>query len=255
MKKVNLLFLAALAVILLAGCKDEPENQLLYKVGDYYPDPNAVYSDGELQLGTAAIGIVFWLNTDAPGYDAATKSGVSGKIVSLDEASDNLTWGPVEVETGTTSCFDGLANMSVIKELDNTFSAYPAFAWVDQKNGAAGATAYASGTKGIWYLPAVAELQYLVCAAAGEPCETWSFPDSDNDSSQNPSFNPIRVVIDLSGLDDKLTSAGGVPLTAYSYWSSIEYNAYVAWLVSFIDGRADYNFKTTTKRVRCVMEF
>ena len=260
MKRVNLFFLAALAIVLLAGCKgDEPETQQLYKVGDYYPDPKAVYSDGVLQSGMAAIGIVYWLDTAAPGYKSATKSGPSGKIVSLDEAPDYLEWGHYDVETGAISYTDGRANMAVIKALDNTFSAYPAFAWVDQKNGVAGATAYASGAKGIWYLPAIAELQHLLCAVAGKPYETWGFQGSDNSDRYFPSFNPRDdVMIDLSDFNDKLISAGGVFLYYY-YWSSTEYNVPYVWLVSFVIGYTtnDYiGYKTSANsRVRCVREF
>ena len=257
MKKVNLLFLAALAVILLTGCKgDEPETQQLYKVGDYYPDPKAVYSDGILQSGTAAIGIVYWLNTAAPDYNAATKSGPSGKIVSLDEAPDYLGWGPSDVETGAISPTDGLANMAVVKRIDNTFSAYPAFAWVDQKNGAAGATTYASGTKEIWYLPAVAELQYLLCAAAGKPYETWSFQGSDNSDSYYPSFNPVwESVIDVSSFNAHLTAAGGVAFGANACWSATENFSLSAWYVSFPIGITSNLNKTSGIRARCVREF
>ena len=257
MKKVNLLFFAALAVILLAGCKGGmSKNQHFYKVGDYYPDPAAVYNNGVLQSGTAAIGIVYWLNPDAPGYDAATKSGTSGKIVSLDEPSNSLSWGARGVATGATSYFDGLANMAVVKKKDNTFSAYPAFAWADQKNGAGGTTNYASGAKEIWYLPAVAELQYLLCAVAGKPCETWGFPGSDNDHDY-PSFNPRwGVTIDLSGFNNKLISAGGVPFSASYYWISAEDGITYAWQASFNNGNTNNGAsKTFNSKARCLMQF
>ena len=254
MKRVNLFFLTALAVLMLVGCKgDEPETQQLYKVGDYYPDPKAVYSDGVLQSGTAAIGIVYWLDTAAPGYKAATKSGPSGKIVSLDEGNF-WAWGPYGVEIGATSLTDGLANMAVVKRIDNTFSAYPAFAWVDQKNGVAGATTYASGDKGKWYLPAVAELQYLLCAAAGKPYETWSFQGSGNSDSYTPNFYQGSG-IDLSSFNAKLTSAGVLPFSAGTYWISSEINSFIAWSMFFYNGFTNYNDKTTDRRVRCVREF
>ena len=259
MKKVNLFFLAALAVILLTGCKgDEPETQQLYKVGDYYPDPKAVYSDGVLKSGTAAIGIVYWLDTAAPGYKSATKGGPSGKIVSLDEGNF-LAWGPYGVEIGATSLTDGLANMAAVKRIDNTFSAYPAFAWVDQKNGVAGATTYASGDKGKWYLPAVAELQYLLCAAVGKPYETWGFQGGDDSGiySYLPSFNQEANRIDLSSFNAKLTSEGVLPFSADGYWSSTEDNTSGAWLMDFYNGNtANYFSKTYNGiRVRCVREF
>ena len=261
MKKVKLFFLAALAVILLTGCKgDEPETQQLYKVGDYYPDPKAVYSDGELQSGTAAIGIVYWLDTAVQGYKTATKSGPSGKIVSLDEVSNYLAWGPYGIETGATSPTDGLANMEVIKELDNTFSDYPAFAWVDQKNGAAGTTTYASGIKGIWYLPAVAEVQYLLCAVVGKSYETWGFQGSDDSGiySYLPSFNQEANRIDLSSFNAKLTSVGVLPFSADGYRSATEVSASSTWNVYFDRGITDSNYKHNSNsscRIRCVRAF
>ena len=231
-------------------------NNYSYKVGDHYPDPDA------------AIGIVFWLDTTAQGYNAATQSGPSGKIVSLDEPSNSLSWGPwVGAAGGATSYFDGRDNMVAVKSIDNTFSDYPAFAWVDQKNGVAGATTYASGAKGIWYLPAVAELQYLLCAAAGQPYETWRFSGSDNDSSYCPSFNPISWSrVDLSGFNAQLTSAGGVAFIADRYWSSIDNTAARyrsstgdapngAWVVHFGDGSTSSHWEIHGYWVRCVMEF
>ena len=264
--------MAVLTVTSLAGCEggqsenqqgdgsknqplyDETETQRLYKVGDYYPDPDAVYSNGVLQSGTAAIGIVFWLDTDALRYDVATQSGPSGKIVSLDEASDDLEWGLCDVVTDANSFYDGCANMAAIKRMDNTFSAYPAFAWVDQKNGAAGATAYASGAKGIWYLPAVAELQYLLCAAAGKPYETWSFQDSDNSNCYCPIFNQDEGTIGLSNFN-VIISAGGVAFASYVYWSATENGSFNACYVSFRNGLTYYTTNPTSFLVRCVMAF
>ena len=223
-----------------------------YLVGDYYPDPDAVYSDGVLQSGTAAIGIVFWLDTDAPDYKAASESGPSGKIVSLVEPTSARRWGPSDYEgTRANSYIDGLANMAAVKKLDNTFNAYPAFAWVDKKNGAAGTTTYTSGAKEIWYLPAVAELQYLLCAAADQPYETWRFPGSDNSDSYYPSFSNQ---FGLSSFNSKLTSAGGNPVSAGSYWISTEFNIDYAWYVDFHGGYTHVP-KTGHPRVRCVREF
>ena len=226
-----------------------------YKVGDFYYYP--VYSDGMLQSDIAAIGMVYWLDTTAPDYDAATKSGLSGKIVSLDHTPNALAWGPGEGSGGVNNMTDGLANMAIIKGLDNTFSNYPAFAWVDQKNGAAGATAYASGDTGIWYLPAVAELQYLLCAAAGKPHETWRFSESDNSGSRYPSFNLDDASIDLSSFNVKLTSVGATALSTLNYWCSTEYdNNSNAWNVRFGNGNTNVGLKlNSSSRARAVRAF
>lgn len=58
-----------------------------YKVGDYYPDPTAIYQNGMLISGTAAIGVVFWLNSHVNGDHPYDKVSQHGKIVGLYERS------------------------------------------------------------------------------------------------------------------------------------------------------------------------
>jgi len=254
MTKVKLFFLAALAVVLLAGCSFDdngPEDQQLYNVGDYYPDPEAVYRDGVLQSGTAAIGIVYWLRSPSK----YSRYGSSGRIVSLDEAPDYLRWGS-SGETGATYSGYGLANMVAVKSIDNTFSTYPVFAWVDQKNGAAGTTAYVPGATGIWYLPAVGELQQLLCFAAFRSGEEWGFLTIDDNKVWYPSFNPTwDSEIDLLRLNARLTSAGGTALDASTYWSSSGNYVNSAWGVSFSSGYTYVYNKTSEFKARCIMMF
>lgn len=125
-----------------------------YKVGDYYPDPT--------NSGTA-IGIVFWLDPSAWGYDDGSSSGgvvtgYFGKIVSS-ESPSGMSWGPYNIVTGAISDTDGLWNMAIITAIMNWKTDYPIFAWVDSKN--ASGTTYSSGLTGIWYLPAKDELATL----------------------------------------------------------------------------------------------
>ena len=201
-----------------------------YKVGDYYPDPLAVYNDGVLRSGREAIGIVYWLDAAAPDYNDVAQSGLSGKIVSLDEGT-SLVWSLSDVGTNATSKIDGLANMEVIKGGDNTFGAYPAFAWVDQKNGVAGTAIYASGDKGIWYLPAWMELIELYVAY---------------DAYIKDYFNAV------------LTSAGGMPFVDDIYWSSTDVGILAsgnAYYTNFERGGTYSTIKSYGGSVRCVMEF
>lgn len=121
-----------------------------YKVGDYYPDPT--------NSGTA-IGVVFWLDPNAPFYNpSGTPTGYFGKIVSP-ESPFGMSWGPNNIATGATSETDGLMNMAVIAAIMNWKADYPIFSWVDSKN--IMGTTYSSGLTGIWYLPAKDELEVL----------------------------------------------------------------------------------------------
>lgn len=98
-----------------------------WEIGDYYE------VDG-------VKGVVVWVSD----------SKTSGKIVSLDEAVQNK-WASGSYNTGATSEDDGKANTEKIKEINESFSAFPAFKWcVDHGTG--------------WYMPALSEV-YLFLKA------------------------------------------------------------------------------------------
>ena len=188
---------------------------------DYGLDPAHTYVVGDVYpyKGTP-IGVVY----------AVSGGGLQGKIVSLDETE--LRWSAIYSDTGASSTTDGLANMATIKALNNTFSGYSAFAWVDQKNGVAGATTYAAGDKGKWYLPAREELGNY----------TGGLYQAYN-AYGNTDFNT------------RLTLAGGTAFTALYYWSSTEIISSYAWVVHVYDGDAYSNSKTHSGGVRCVRAF
>lgn len=184
------------------------------KVGDYY------YSDNTFSTAydntKTAIGMIFWINP----VDAA-----KGKIVSLTEEKDKA-WGPNNGQTNATSETDGLVNMRTIKALDNTFSAYPAFAVAHALN--ATTTDYADGSTGVWYLPAKEELMAVY---------TWW---NTNQTANN----------------SKITNAGGTELNQVDYWSATETNSTNSWYVGFSYGyTANYTKTATYNRVRCVRAF
>lgn len=96
-----------------------------YAVGDYY-------YDGVRE------GIV--VQTDA--------TGSYGKIVSLNEMTEHLAWGPMDVITEAQDPDDGELNMDIVRLIDAAYADYPAFkACADMGNG--------------WYLPAQRELQAM----------------------------------------------------------------------------------------------
>jgi outer membrane murein-binding lipoprotein Lpp len=142
-----------------------PATEAVVAVGDVYPKEGP------------AIGVVY----------EVTDGGRHGKIVSLDEA--NVRWSTEYVKTGATNTEDGLANMATMAQYIADWSSYPAFAWVHNKNG--GTASYASGAKGVWYLPALDELGVL--------------------------YN-LKSTINTA-----LTNTGGTALSTGAYWSSSEH--------------------------------
>jgi len=94
-----------------------------YEVGGYY-------FDGEAE------GVV--VEVDA--------TGSKGKIVAMHDAAEMLAWGPGDAITGAQDTQYGVANMTTIAAIDETYAAYPAF------------RACAESGEG-WYLPAQHEMQ------------------------------------------------------------------------------------------------
>ena len=109
--------------------KDEIADEIVYKTGDFYPNPNNPKT---------AIGIVYWLK---PGT-----GGKEGKIISLDTTMKS--WGDSDNRNLGTSISTGIINWTIVIENDPTLAKYPAFKWCMDK-----------GTG--WYLPSRYELHIL----------------------------------------------------------------------------------------------
>lgn len=208
----------------------------VWKVGDYYPDPNVIYSSpGVVQSGTAAIGIVFWIDPSDSRH---------GKVVSLDEAGSILKWANYNSSVGATDMTNGRVNMQAINNKNN-WGEYPAFNWVhNTKNG--GVADYSASATGVWYLPARDELEHLCCVYNDQPLETWenlnSFPSwGTNNNVANAAFNA------------KLTAAGGTILNNY-YWSSSE-DGIGVYVINFDNGRLVGNMMELSNSSRCVRYF
>lgn len=239
----------AVSAIDLDAAPPTPRN-LTYKVGDYYPDPNAVYSGGVLQSGDAAQGVVFWLDPDAPGYDGSgTPTGLHGKVVSLDEENTEnsggqygVTWGPTNTATGADSPTDGQANTAKIKMITVWDDNYPAFKWV----AAHGAD---------WYLPAKEELKALYAGFSGKVYEDIS---GWGDFSSMPGYNDGAASTARTAFNALLTGAAGTALQTGTwpyYWSSTGGSGNDAWYVGFGNGNTSGDGKGNQSRVRAVLAF
>ncbi len=182
------------------------ENDPIYQIGDRYPDAEH------------AIGIVF----------ETSNGGRNGKIVSLDEPDNKLPWSLKETaNTGATNAFNGMVNMHTITQRSNWKTNYSVFEWVHGKNDSN--TDYSDpDAKGIWYLPAIDELEALYLV-----------------------YNEDR-----EGFNTLLTNAQGVILSSSWYWSSSESLNVFALSVNFDNGFRTTQFKIYYQtRVRCVSAF
>ncbi|WP_295940650.1 fimbrillin family protein [uncultured Alistipes sp.] len=210
---------------------------VMYKVGDYYPDPKVQYdpaSPGTVLRGTAATGVVFWTDPSDRRH---------GKIVSLDHGT-NLRWDQNNegtnvglYDTKATSTTDGLANMAAVKAFisangKNWSWHFPALAWCDRKNGTQGTTSYASEMKGVWYLPAYDELG-------------------------NGDANSLYVAYDNYGkaaFNIKLVNAGGTAIASSNHYSSTQ-GGMNAFYINLKDGTLKYTNPFNALNVRGVMAF
>lgn len=189
-------------ITIWTGTGDAPtlgtaETLTQYKVGDYYPDP---------ANSSTAIGVVFWLDPAAWGYDSSgTPTGYFGKIVSLNQQT-LIRWGDDTIDEqdagveGVRNSSDGyLGTFNLIskrKDQSNFSTTYSAFYWIYQKNN--------YDVNGIWYMPAIDELTTLYHIKA--------------------TINP------------KITSIGGTSVFFWYYYSSTEISFQRAAIINMDNG-------------------
>ena len=105
------------------------------KVGDYYFSNGSWESSG-IVAGKTCIGVVFYV-------DPSDENGMTGKIVSLDEA-DQLQWSLASAgQPGAVSETDGLVNLDAIRSVNGWENTFAAEAWCASKTD--------GGLQ--WYLP------------------------------------------------------------------------------------------------------
>ena len=197
----------------------------IWKIGDYYPDPNVVYSSpGVVQSGTAAIGIVFWLDPNDSRH---------GKIVKLrNSIKDWAVYASSNKQINAIDPSNGINNMQKMAEyianpLNNTsWNEFPLFNWIHNTINGGIADYSNDNATGIWYLPARDELEYLACAYNDKPFETWTL------SSTYPSWGANNNAANTI-FNSKFINAGGDSLNGNYSWSSTEDAALNACYLSF----------------------
>lgn len=177
------------------------ENIKTYKIGDYY-------DDGKKQ------GVVFEVSDD----------GRHGKIVSLMESEDKLSWYPDGfTKTRLVSAedrYNGLNNMMKVKSISRWRKRFPAFAWC-------------ADLGKDWYLPAIEELALFGL----------------NDEIRNV-IN--QTIVDKGGNVIQDEDDGWL----HPYWSSTEKNINTVWGISVIVNDVLYASKSVNYAyVRAVSAF
>lgn len=171
-----------------------------YKVTlDYQLDPTHVYNVGDVYpyKGTS-VGIVFYTENN----------GKNGKVVSLDERTA-IRWADAIYTLPVTDVGNGRKNMQTIANYiaanNKSWSNFPAFEWIHGKN--ATNTDYSNNNAtGVWYMPAVSELQYFYCAINDKTPEIWNY-------LSDPSWGYGQNTAAIEAFNQKLISSDGEKLS------------------------------------------
>ncbi len=186
-----------------------------YEIGDYYPDPKAVYENGILISGNPAIGVVYWIEPHS--------ANKHGKIISIDQTY--VTWAAQFIATGAEHDSHGIYNMSTIAKYNN-WAGFPAFEWVHNKNKDTTIDYSNIYAVGVWYMPAIDELYAMYLA--------------------NIKHETITT---------NLKNMGGDLFKKAIYSSSTGYSLYSADAVDFNTGAVKTHGKRTESYIRGVLAF
>lgn len=193
------------------------------KVGDYYFSNGSWESSG-IVAGKTCIGVVFYV-------DPSDENGMTGKIVSLDEA-DQLQWSLASAgQPGAVSETDGLVNLDAIRSVNGWENTFAARAWCASKTD--------GGLQ--WYLPAIGELRQLFAASCGL---TWVASGAAEGTNQINDWTEMNITMrpadpadntsdktnpypaSREAFNKKFTNIGATPLSrsgTLRYWSSTQY--------------------------------
>jgi len=163
-------------------------------------------------------GVVFYIFVDGEtGYVAGETHGL---ITAVEDQSSSIAWNiGGNFPTGATGSAigTGTANTTTIINAQNAQGA-------SQTSYAAGlARAYTGGGYTDWFLPSKDELN--------------------------------RMWLKRTDINTTAVANDGSNFSTNNYWSSTEYDHYVAWFQSFYSGYQDYDLKGDTYNVRAVRAF
>lgn len=235
----------------------------LAEVGHFYYKDGSYGSIYKTNPDNPCIGIVFWV-------DPSDKT--HGKIMSLDEP-EGYKWGDGNIMEATNipsirSKSDG---ETATRDMINAHKDDPAFATTYAAFNYIYRTKNNGDINGRWYMPALHELQYLLCARKGSAPFNWTYREVD--PAEMPPFkdknNPTKDVPDDPKFKEAMNTAKAVPFDEDKYvphgqWSTTELEGVqvegAGWNnvhILYKDGSYDkWGFKTsTTTRLRSISKF
>lgn len=209
-----------------------PQDGKVYKVRDYFPDPDVTFNDdGTVATGEEPEGIVFWIDP-ASSTDGGA-SGTHGKVIGLKESVVMAYHLATYVDYGAGSLDDGAANTAAIDEFveqnPEYEGAFPIFHWCRDTYGEP------------WFLPALQEWRLfnavyceLTPEVAAEYLNAYSYflvvPMPWEELIASGAWDRFNALI---------TAAGGQPLDWPQYWSSTqsEFSGWIPWYIDIGGGR------------------
>lgn len=214
----------------------EGKDLMVYKVGDYWPDPDAVYENGVLVSGSEAQGIVFWVDPASEGYEIVdgVPQGTSGKVLSTKVVEE--IWGPSAV-VDATDMESGKNNMEKIYSYiqnnpGTSWETFPAFWWIiTELNGKS-----SWSMSDDWYLPALMEVKQICAGVFGMVFEDLTDWVEGDQYASLDGINSDEAKAAQTAFNAKLEAAGGLPITGV-VWSSTEMDTYGSYALNFYWGQ------------------
>jgi hypothetical protein len=164
-----------------------------------------------------------------------TDGGEHGLVLSLDQLS-GTPWSTGETahETGFSDGKLNTRNIIAAHAGDPGFAtAYPAFAWVHEKNG--------GDLDGPWYIPSFWETFEMYNFLVGNAA--YVIPGGTPPAYQTNLPRPAHDLAPRDGFNDSIVAAGGQPVSYAGslYWTSSEASDALATAISFNNGNMHMN--------------
>lgn len=171
-----------------------------YKVGDYYPDPTAIYQNGVLISGTPAVGVVFWLSNQGVGDHPHDKVSEHGKIVGLYTAYGY--WNNMDTWVNSyPSTYGGSGwHMPTLEELNYLYCAYNGMKYETWDNNKPNDISKNYGSRA-WFRAKITD------AGGGNIADSQHWSDKFSPSPLNVTlhFNSGNIVVDNITIRERWT--------------------------------------------------